>query len=119
MTAFLKEGVERFGLSKADYVSASKCAEELGDYSLALEYHELLMNTVGLNYSSCSRAAWLNFQAGGFRKALDFYKAAAACVPDACEPVLGALDCCVAMGATEDAAELLGIAVRRCKTLNF
>lgn len=119
MTAFLREGSERFGLSEVDYASASKCAEELGDYSQALEYHERLMDEAGLSYSTCLRAGWLHFQAGGFRRALDFYKAAAACLPDACEPVLGALDCCVAMGNLNDAEQFLGIAIRRCKTLNF
>jgi tetratricopeptide (TPR) repeat protein len=80
-------------------------AELEGDISLALDIHEQILPVVGKSYAAYLRAGWLHYQAGGYRKSLEFYELAAGCSPGDIAPLFGAMDCYVAMGDSFHASE--------------
>lgn len=78
--------------------TASLEAEEMGDITRALEIHERILDEVGRSYVAYLRAGWLNYQAGGYIKALEFYEKASRRSPGSVAPLFGAMSCYVAMG---------------------
>jgi tetratricopeptide (TPR) repeat protein len=101
LSAELKAIPQRLGWGE------SVAAELAGDYTRALRTLEKANATAGLSYASCMRTAWLHYQAGGYKRSLEYYEIANLFSGSALEPMLGALDCCVAMGDLAAANEYI------------
>jgi len=82
-------------------------AERTGDFTRALRVQERLNASSGLDYGGCMRVAWLHFKAGGYRRAREYYEIANLFSEGSKKPLLGALDCCIAMGDLDGASEYL------------
>lgn len=82
-------------------------AERIGDITRALEIHDRILSEVGRSYVAYLRAGWLNAQAGGYRKALEYYEKASRRSPGSVAPLFGAMGCYVAMGDPINASRMV------------
>lgn len=88
----------------------SIAAEADDDFILALKYHKELLPRVGSFYGANLRGGWLYYQNKNYEVALECYEKAAGQSFGAISPLLGAMNCHVALGE-------MGHALRAAKSV--